>query len=165
MPRRKFCETSCIPQDTSPGGRISCPHNRLMLGWDLWKSRPLARAPLHGTSVSSDFARKSRRRGSACRSETLPMSDSTSSVDVFVVSRNRLLRDVITRLLRNKAGIRSVSAAADFKSLMQQAAGTETRVVVLDPGHATEPVLQEVQKARRTIPSLHVIVIDMEPDL
>ena len=75
------------------------------------------------------------------------------------------MREVVTRLLRKKAGIGNVAAAPDFKNMLQQVADAKAHVVVIDPGRDTDALLQWLQEAHRMIPGLKVVVIDMEPDL
>jgi len=87
------------------------------------------------------------------------------SVDVFIVSENRLLRETLAKVLRNKVGIGTTVASSFSGNLVQQVADAQVQVLLLDPGRAIESTIQLVKEARAAIPALHVIGIGMEPDL
>jgi DNA-binding NarL/FixJ family response regulator len=89
---------------------------------------------------------------------------SGAGFDVFVASENRLLRDVMAKLLRKKPGIRSVTAAAFSHGILQQLAEAQAQILLLDPGRATGPMLQLVKQFKEATPRLQVIVIGMEAD-
>lgn len=87
------------------------------------------------------------------------------TIDVFVVSENRLLREALAKLLRKRAGIRSVSAAAFSMNVVKQVAEVQAQVLLLDPVGATRPILPVVIQAKDAVPGLRVILIGMEADI
>ncbi|HXY52074.1 MAG TPA: response regulator transcription factor [Terriglobales bacterium] len=88
----------------------------------------------------------------------------TTMFDVCVVSENRLLRDVLTKLLRKKAGVRSVSALPFSGYTVNQVAKGQAHILLLDPAGATRPILQVVAEAKDAVPELQVILIGMQAD-
>lgn len=84
---------------------------------------------------------------------------------MLVASENRLLREVMAKLLLKKTGFLTVRVAAGFEDLVRQVSEAHTQVLLLDPGDASTSFLGLVQETVHAVPGLKVIVVGMEPEL
>ena len=89
----------------------------------------------------------------------------TLAVDVVIVSENRLLREALGRLIRKRAGMRSVTAIPFEMDAASQVAAARPHVLLLDPGGTSQPILSLIAETRNVVPDLRVVVIGMECDM
>jgi two-component system nitrate/nitrite response regulator NarL len=96
------------------------------------------------------------------------MADSTSgtsSIDVLVVSGNRLLREALARLLRKRVGIREVTSAPHSSDTVRQVVQAKADILLLDPVGVARAIPETVRQIKDEVPDAGVILFGMEPDL
>src|SRR5258708_27360841 len=92
------------------------------------------------------------------------MSSEQTSVGVFLLAENRLLRDVFARMLARRSDIRIVGTAAFSPIAVQEVLAAAPELVLFDSLTAalsTDGLLLEL---RRMIPGLKVVMFGMDCD-
>ena len=86
-----------------------------------------------------------------------------SEIRLFIVSSNRLLREMLYRLFKTRARISVSVAERATGDVARQIIAAKADVLLLD---AVKPILERgcVQQARDTLASLKVVLIGMEDD-
>jgi DNA-binding NarL/FixJ family response regulator len=92
------------------------------------------------------------------------LMESQTTVGVFLLAENRLLREALIRILTKKSDLRIVGAAAYSQATLEQLKATRPTIVLLD---SIVPVFSDarfVASLQAVIPGVRVAMIDMEPD-
>jgi DNA-binding NarL/FixJ family response regulator len=91
-------------------------------------------------------------------------SESTcSSINVFLIAENRLLRETLARVLQKRAGIGVVSVSRATASAREEIAASHCEIVLMDcltSGHHTDIVSELFER----IPQIKVILFGMDED-
>ena len=83
-------------------------------------------------------------------------------VKVFIVSENRLLRDMLASIFEQERDLAVVGAARLCREAMDEISSTRPDVLVLNPPALAIPDLNDLPRIRRRAPQLKVVVIGME---
>ncbi|HWY57340.1 MAG TPA: response regulator transcription factor [Terriglobales bacterium] len=92
------------------------------------------------------------------------MSDTTETVQVFILAENRLLREALTRILSKKSDIRVVGASAFSPDVVEQISSVSPDVLLSDSAAVALSDLRLVTEVRAAIPGLKVVMIGMDAD-
>lgn len=86
----------------------------------------------------------------------------SARVKVFIVSENRLLRDMLARIFEQERDLAVVGAARLCREAIEEISSTRPDVLVLNPPGLTIPDLNDLPRIRRRTPQLRVVAIGME---
>jgi DNA-binding NarL/FixJ family response regulator len=92
------------------------------------------------------------------------MSDSVESIQVFILTENRLLREALARILSKKNDIRVVGASAFSPDVVQQINAVAPDVLLSDSAAVALSDLRLISEVRAAIPGLKVVMIGMDDD-
>jgi DNA-binding NarL/FixJ family response regulator len=92
------------------------------------------------------------------------MSVAVTTVQVFILAENRLLREALARILNKKSDIRVVGASAFAPDIVDQIANTAPDVLLSDSAALALSDLRLVSEVRAAIPGLKVVMIGMDAD-
>ena len=92
------------------------------------------------------------------------MSDSVQSIQVFILTENRLLREALARILSKKNDIRIVGASAFSPDVVQQISAVAPDVLLSDSAAVALSDLRLISEVRAAIPGLKVVMIGMDDD-
>jgi DNA-binding NarL/FixJ family response regulator len=84
-----------------------------------------------------------------------------SSISVFLLAENRLLREALARILNKKNDITVVGAATYSPAVAEAIAAVSAQVLLLDPVDASSS-LAFIRTIRESLPGLKVVMIGME---
>lgn len=91
------------------------------------------------------------------------MCESTS-VSVFLLAQNRLLREALSRILSKKNNIAVLGACALTDASAVEVASTSPDVLVIEGFSANSAHTDLVRQIRQSLPGLKVVMIGMESD-
>jgi DNA-binding NarL/FixJ family response regulator len=87
---------------------------------------------------------------------------SSSSVSVFLVAENRLLREALVRLFQNRAGICVVGESSYSKSASEQIAASQCDILLLDSTAALATTL--ISELDENAPEIEIVLFGMDED-
>lgn len=85
-----------------------------------------------------------------------------STISVFLLAENRLLRESLCRILNKRSGLEVVGAAGYVPDIEETIVAADPRVLVFDP-HDGAFGLELLRTLRESLPALRVVLIGMEP--
>ncbi|HUJ94124.1 MAG TPA: response regulator transcription factor [Terriglobales bacterium] len=91
------------------------------------------------------------------------MASVASTISVFIVAENFLLREALTRILNRKNDIEVVGSAAFSALVIEEIASHAPHVLLLDLLPEASHDLSVVRALVKHFPSLNIIMIDMDP--
>jgi DNA-binding NarL/FixJ family response regulator len=86
------------------------------------------------------------------------------AISVYVISRNRLLRESLARILKKQNDISILTADALTATALQEICDTGVDVVLLDSINAILVESEKVREIRRTCSHVNFVVVCMEED-
>ena len=86
----------------------------------------------------------------------------SARVKVFIVSENRLLRDMLARIFEHERDLAVVGAARLCREAIEEISSARPDVLVLNPPGLAIPDLNDLPRIRRRAPQLKVVAIGME---
>lgn len=86
---------------------------------------------------------------------------SVKRLKVFIVSENRLLRDMLARIFEQEQGLAVVGVARLCREAIEEISSTRPDVLLLDPPALAMPDLNDLQRIRRRAPQLRVVAFGM----
>jgi two-component system, NarL family, response regulator DevR len=92
------------------------------------------------------------------------MAPVVSSIHVFLLAENRLLREALTRIFGKKSDIRVVGSAAFSHQVVDQIAMASPDVLLFDCMPFAVSDLGVLTELRKVLPGLKVVMIGMEAD-
>lgn len=92
------------------------------------------------------------------------MTLSASTIQVFLLAENRLLREALARILSKKADIRVVGSAAFSPQVVEEIAVACPDVLLFDSMPFALSDLGVIPELHKLIPALKVVMIGMESD-
>jgi DNA-binding NarL/FixJ family response regulator len=92
------------------------------------------------------------------------MSESVESIQVFILTENRLLREALARILSKKNDIRVVGASTFSPDVVQQISAVAPDVLLSDSAAVVLSDLRLISEVRAAIPGLKVVMIGMDDD-
>ena len=92
------------------------------------------------------------------------MPQGASSIRVFLLAENRLLREALTRILSNKNDMRIVGSSGFSPQVMEQIVLASPDVLLFDSMPFALCELGVIPELRRAMPDLKVVMIGMEAD-
>jgi DNA-binding NarL/FixJ family response regulator len=87
---------------------------------------------------------------------------SSSSLSVFLVAENRLLREALVRLFQNRAGICVVGESSYSKSASEQIAASQCDILLLDSTAALATTL--ISELKEIAPEIEIVLFGMDED-
>ncbi|MFZ0762117.1 MAG: response regulator transcription factor [Candidatus Sulfotelmatobacter sp.] len=90
--------------------------------------------------------------------------DMQSAVEAFILAENRLLREALIRLLTKKGDIRVVGASSYSPATPREIIAARPGIVVLDSSGLALLSAKLIPNLQAAIPSLRVVMIDMDLD-
>jgi DNA-binding NarL/FixJ family response regulator len=87
-----------------------------------------------------------------------------SSINIFLLSQNRLLLEALARILRKRAEFDVVQAAAYSSETMRIVVDSECEVLLIDSSVTELYGFQLIQDAMEAAPALKVLMIGMDED-
>lgn len=90
--------------------------------------------------------------------------NSQKVVEVFLLAENRLLREVLFRLLNKKNDIRMVGVGAYSPDVREEIVAARPNILVLDSAGLASPNAGLIPALRIAMPELRVVMVDMEQD-
>jgi len=87
-----------------------------------------------------------------------------STIPVFLLAENRLLRDALLRLLSRKGDIRIVGSGQYSPQILQQILSADPDIVVLDSVSRALSQDRVVRRLREVRPGIGVVMVGMEAD-
>ena len=85
----------------------------------------------------------------------------SARLKVFIVSENRLLRDMLARVFEQEQGLAVVGAARLCREAIEEISSTRPDVLLLNPPALATPDLNDLQRIRRRAPQLRVVAFGM----
>jgi DNA-binding NarL/FixJ family response regulator len=92
------------------------------------------------------------------------MSPANSTIRVFLLAENRLLREALTRVFSKKNDIEIVGSAAFSPQVVDEIVDVSPDVLLFDRVPFALCGLGVIRELRRLVPDLKVVMIGMEPD-
>jgi DNA-binding NarL/FixJ family response regulator len=87
-----------------------------------------------------------------------------SSIQVFILAENRLLREALARILNKKNDIRVVASSAFGPAVVEQMRSIGPDVLLTDSAALALSELRLLREVQDALPSVKVVMIGMEPD-
>jgi len=84
--------------------------------------------------------------------------------EVFLLAENRLLREVLVRVLEKKSDIRVVGASAYSPEVHEKIIAARPTIIVLDSSGLALPKLSLISALQDSIPGARIVMVDMESD-
>ena len=84
--------------------------------------------------------------------------------EVFLLAQNRLLREVLIRLLAKKSGIRIAGANSYSPAVHHEVIAARPNIVLLDSSGLASARASLITALRTAIPSVRIILVDMDAD-
>jgi DNA-binding NarL/FixJ family response regulator len=85
-------------------------------------------------------------------------------INVFLLAGNRLFREALSQILRNKDDICVVGAHSCGCDALMEIAQTASDVLLIDPNNGDPSDLSFVQSVSRAVPQAKMVLIDMVDD-
>src|SRR5690349_3473702 len=92
------------------------------------------------------------------------MSNTVSTIHVYLLAENRLLREALARILNAKSDIKVVGATAFSQQSVDLIISSAPHVLLFDSMPFALSDLGLIQELRQVLPNLKVVMIGMEPD-
>src|SRR5215831_5657057 len=92
------------------------------------------------------------------------MPNSVSTIDVYLLAENRLLREALARILNAKSDIRVLGATAFSPQSVDLIVSAAPHVLLFDSMPFVLSDLGLIPELHQVMPNLKVVMIGMEPD-
>jgi DNA-binding NarL/FixJ family response regulator len=91
------------------------------------------------------------------------MNDLTCRIRVFLVISNRVLREVLSRILQKKPDISVVGESPDLSNVLGHITELEAGIILMDSVSGPPSNLRFIGRVRDLYPHVHVVMVGMDP--